>query len=167
MYWPVAKEIWYENISNFSSDSQQGWTEQAKLNILINIGRGQHEEHFCEVILNGLVVQEKMSFKDLSYLELCQSGSPFVPRSRTISEILVQGITRINSVKLFWIWISGSVGDIVLWHFLSRALVAPISSQVESFVQFCYKPSWGTILWNYFDLDQWFRSRFCLKTFLI
>ena len=39
------------------------------------------------------------------------SGSPFVQRSVTICEIFEEGIKRINSVKLFRIRVSGSVGD--------------------------------------------------------
>ena len=44
----------------------------------------------------GPVVQEEMSFKDISYLEVWQP-----PRSvdRTICGILVEGIMRKNSVK--------------------------------------------------------------------
>ena len=47
----------------------------------------------------GLVVQEEMSFKDLSYLELWQ---PFVQRSVAICAILVEGIKRKNSVFVFF-----------------------------------------------------------------
>ena len=39
-------------------------------------------------------------------------------------------------VKLYGIWTSGSKGDIVYRHFLSRALAAPLLSRPESFVQF-------------------------------
>ena len=67
----------------------------------------------------GPVVQEEISFKDISYLELWQplcsvdwkchlnvfliwsSGSPFVWRSVTICATLVEGIKSYNSVKLF------------------------------------------------------------------
>ena len=48
-----------------------------------------------------------MSFKDISYLELCW---PFVQRSKTICAILVEGIMRNNSVNSFLIWASGSDG---------------------------------------------------------
>ena len=44
------------------------------------------------------VVQQEMSFRDISYLELF---GPFVQPSRTICVNLVQGIMRNNSVKLF------------------------------------------------------------------
>ena len=53
----------------------------------------------------GPVVQ-KMSFKDI--LLIFSSGSPFVQRTGTICVILVEGIMRDDSVKLFWIWTSGS-----------------------------------------------------------
>ena len=43
----------------------------AEQNHLCNFGRRHHEQQFCEIILNfGPVVQEAMSFKDISYLEL-------------------------------------------------------------------------------------------------
>ena len=45
----------------------------------------------------GPVVQ-KMSFKDISYLELWQ---PFVQRTETICAILIEGIMRNDSVNLF------------------------------------------------------------------
>ena len=48
-----------------------------------------------------LTGEEEMSFKDISYLELCW---PFVQRSKTICAILVEGIMRNNSVNLFLIW---------------------------------------------------------------
>ena len=51
-----------------------------------------------------------MLFKGISYLELWQ---PFVWPSVTICAILVEGIMRNNSVKLFLIWVSGSGGDVV------------------------------------------------------
>ena len=56
----------------------------------------------------GPVVQEEMSFEDISFLELCQ---PFFQWSGTICAILVKSIMRNNSVKLFRIWTSGSGGD--------------------------------------------------------
>ena len=49
---------------------------------------------------------QKMSFKDI--LLIFSSGSPFVQRTGTICVILVEGIMRDDSVKLFWIWTSGS-----------------------------------------------------------
>ena len=46
-----------------------------------------------------------MSFKDISYLELWRL---FCSAERNHSAILVEGIMRNNSVKLFRIWTSGS-----------------------------------------------------------
>ena len=74
-------------------------------NHLCNFERGHHGEQkkFGQGIMGnnslkifefGPVVQE-MSFRDSSYME------PFVQRSRTICAILVEGIKRNNSVKLF------------------------------------------------------------------
>ena len=55
---------------------------------MCKFGRGYYEEQLCEIILN------------LGFLIL-SSGSYFVQRSRTICAILVEGIMRNNSVKLF------------------------------------------------------------------
>ena len=54
------------------------------------------------------MVQKEMSLKHISYLELYQ----------TICIMLVGGIVRNNSVKLFWIWISDSEGNARLKIFL-------------------------------------------------
>ena len=48
-----------------------------------------------------------MSFKDISKWSV---GGPLVKQSGTICAILVEGIMRNNSVKLFLIWTSGSGG---------------------------------------------------------
>ena len=37
------------------------------------------------------------------------------------------------SIKLFWIWIGGSRGDVIKRYFLSSALVATLLSRVEPF----------------------------------
>ena len=63
-------------------------------NRLCNFGR----KHLRNNFEFGLVVQEEMSFKDISYLELWR---PLFLRSGTICAILVEGIMRNNSVKLF------------------------------------------------------------------
>ena len=57
-------------------------------------------------------------------------------QSKTICSILVEDIMRNSSVKLLWVCTSGS-GDVILRHFLSRALAVPLSSQAEPFVQSC------------------------------
>ena len=44
------------------------------------------------------MVQEELSFKDISYLELC---GPFVRKSGTIGTNFVDGIMRNNSETLF------------------------------------------------------------------
>ena len=46
----------------------------------------------------GPVVQEEMSFKDISYLELWK---PFFQWSRTICVIIVECIMKNNFVKIF------------------------------------------------------------------
>ena len=66
---------------------------------LCNFGRRYHEEQFCEIILNL-----DQWFKRRCCLKtflIWSSGGPFVQGSRTICAILVEGIMRNNSVKLF------------------------------------------------------------------
>ena len=74
----------------------------AERNHLCSFGPGRYEEYFCEIILNyfefGPVVQMEMLFKDISYLKLWW---PFIQWSGTICAILVDGMMRNNSVKLF------------------------------------------------------------------
>ena len=68
-------------------------------NHLCNYSRGYYEEQFCEKKFKFRpVVKEEMPFKDISYLELWQ---PFFQLSKTICVILVSGVMRNNSVKLF------------------------------------------------------------------
>ena len=67
----------------------------ADRNHLCNFDRRHHEEQFCEIILN--LDQSRFRREFL----ICSSGSPFVQRSGTICAILVEGIMRNNSVKLF------------------------------------------------------------------
>ena len=74
-----------------------------------------------------------MPFKDILSRGL---EAPFVQLSKTINAILVVGIIRNNSVKLFCIWTSGLVGNAVNRYLLSRALVVFLFNQAESFVQF-------------------------------
>ena len=47
----------------------------------------------------GPVIQEKVSFKDISYPELCPPP-PYAPQSKTIFASLVEGIMGNISVKL-------------------------------------------------------------------
>ena len=44
MYWPVAKDIRFKDISFFSSGSHV-------VQPFVNFGRGQHEKHICEINL--------------------------------------------------------------------------------------------------------------------
>ena len=53
-----------------------------------------------------------------------------------ICTLLVEGIMRNNSVKLFWIRTSGSGGNAAKRYFLSRALVALLFIRAEPFMQF-------------------------------
>ena len=80
-------------------------------NHLFNFGRGYQKEQFCEIILNLDQWFWRRCLKKIFLI--WSSGSPFVQRSRTICAILVEGNMRNNSVNLFRIWASGSVGDVV------------------------------------------------------
>ena len=55
------------------------------------------------------MVQEEMSFKGISYLELKQ---PFSSAERNYLCNFIESIMRNNPVKLFWIWAGGSGGDV-------------------------------------------------------
>ena len=70
----------------------------AELNHLCSFGREYYEEQFCEIILN---FDEWFRRCLLKIFLIWSSGGLFVQQSRTISAILVEGINRNNSVKLF------------------------------------------------------------------
>ena len=74
-------------------------------------------------------------------LLIWKSGCPPIRWSQTIYAILKEGIIGNIYVKLYEIWTSGSGGDIVYRHFLSRALAAPLFSGLEPFVQYRKKAS--------------------------
>ena len=65
---------------------------------LCNFGRRHYEEQFCEIILN---LDQWFRRSCLKKFLIWSSDSPFVQRSGTICAILVEGIMRNNSVKLF------------------------------------------------------------------
>ena len=67
-------------------------------NHLWNFGRRHHEEKFCEIILN--LDQWFRRRCHLNIFLIWSFGRFFVQQSRTICEILVEGIMRNNSVKL-------------------------------------------------------------------
>ena len=68
-------------------------------NHLCNFGKEHYEEQFCEISLN---LDQWFRGRCLLTIFLLQRfGSPFVQQSRTIGAILVEGIKRNNSVKLF------------------------------------------------------------------
>ena len=71
----------------------------AERNHLCNFGRGYHEEQFCEIILN--LDQWFRRRCILKIFLIWSSGDHFVQPSKTICAILVEGIMRNNSVKLF------------------------------------------------------------------
>ena len=68
-------------------------------NHLCNFGIGYQEEQFCDIILNlGQWFKRRCRLK---IFLIWSSGSSFVQRSGTICAILVEGLMRNNSVKLF------------------------------------------------------------------
>ena len=68
-------------------------------NLLCNIGRRHPEEQPCEMSLNlDQWFRRKCCLK---VFLIWSSSSPFIQRSLTICAILVEGIKRNNSVKLF------------------------------------------------------------------
>ena len=100
---------------------------------MCDFGKGQHEEQFCEIILNS---DQWLRRCGLKRFLIWSSGGPFVQWSQTICAILVEGIMRKSSEEILWIWTSGSKGDVFLRYFLSGALAALLFSGAEPFVQF-------------------------------
>ena len=68
-------------------------------NHLCNFGRGHHDGQFCEIILN--LVKWFRRRHHLKTFLFWSSDRTFVWSSRTICAILVDGIMRNDSVKLF------------------------------------------------------------------
>ena len=75
-----------------------------------------------------------MSLKDISYLELWK------PLCSAKWNLLCNFGRRHQEEQFceffFLIWTSGSGGNVIKQHFLSRALAAPLFSEAEPFVQF-------------------------------
>ena len=81
-------------------------------NHLCNFGRGicYQEEQCFEIILN---LDQLFGRCLLKIFLIWSSVGPFVQHSQTICENSVEGIIKINSVKLFRILASGSGGDVI------------------------------------------------------
>ena len=78
---------------------------------LCNFGRGYPEEQFYKKYFEfGPVVQEEITFERFL---IWSSGSHPAQWSRTIYAIFVKSSVRNNPVNLFFIWTSGSGGDVV------------------------------------------------------
>ena len=74
----------------------------------MHFGRGHYEEYFCEIIFEfGPVVQEMLFEKILS-----TALAAIFLLIETICAILIEGIMRNISVKLFGIWTIG-LGDVI------------------------------------------------------
>ena len=114
----------------------------------------------------------------LKILLIYSSGDSFVQQSRTTCEILVEGIMRNNSVKLFLIWTNGLVHErmsfkgisyLELWWPLCSATRNHLCNfgrrhHEEQFCEIILKEQFCEIIMN---LDQWFRRGCCLKAFII
>ena len=70
----------------------------AEQNHLCNFGRRHHEEQSCEIILN---LDQWFRRRWLKIFIIKSSGNPIVQQSGTICAILIEGIMRNNSVRLF------------------------------------------------------------------
>ena len=73
------------------------------------------------------LVANEISVKDISNFS---SSGHVVQLNCRLWSILVEDIMRNNTVKLFWIWTSGSGEDVFLRIFSSRALVSPLICRV-------------------------------------
>ena len=91
----VQEEMSLKDISNLEVWQSPCSVEQ---NHLWNFGRRHHEEKFCEIILNS---NQWFRRCHLNIFLIWSFGRSFVQQSRTICEILVKGIMRNISVKLF------------------------------------------------------------------
>ena len=83
-----------------------------------------------KISIKGPVVQEEMTFKEISNLEI------WMP----ICAILVSGVLW---GKILWNYFEFGP------DFLSRALAALLFGGVEPFVQFSKREPWGTFMWSY------------------
>ena len=134
-------------------------------NHLCNFGRGHHEEHFCEIILN---LDQWFGWRcHLKTFLILSSGNPCIKTCETVCAILVEGIMRNYFVKLFWIWTSGSEGNVIKRHFLNRALAALCSVERNHLCNFGRRHHEEQFCDIILNLDQWFRRRCRLKIFLI
>ena len=124
----------------------------ADRNHMCNFGRRHHEELFCEIILN--LDQWFRRKRRLKVFLIWSSGSPFVQWSATICAILVMGLMKNNSWKLFWILGQWFMRRFRLKDFLSGALAALMFGGVEPSMQFWKKVSWETFMWSYMKFGQ-------------
>ena len=127
---PVVQEMPFKDISYLEL-----WQPLCSVDWkhLCNIGRRNHEEQSCEIILKfGPVVQEEISFKGISYLEFWQ---PF--RSAEHNHLCNngRGYSEEQFCKLIWN-LSQWYRRYCLKDFLSGALAALLVSGAEPFMHF-------------------------------
>ena len=131
----------------------------AEQNHLGNLCCRYYEEHFCVFcIWTSAWFRRRWRLK-IFYLELWWPSC----LAEDIWTILAQGIMRNISVKFVWIWISGSLGDIVLSYVLSKTLVW----RIETLWAIWQRSLWGTFLWNYFEFRPAVPEIFFLKRFFL
>ena len=104
----VQKKMSYKD-SSYLEHWWPFWS--AEPNDLCNCGRRYQEEQFCENTFNLDQWFRRRYVLKTSFIWI--HGVPFVQWSKSICAISVKSIKRYISVKLFWIWTSGSGGDVV------------------------------------------------------
>ena len=95
------------------------------------------------------------------------SGSPPVKWGRTIYAIWREGIMGTIHMKFYRIWTSGSEGDVIKRHFLSRALKPLCSADRNHLCNFDRRHDEEQFCEIISNLDMWLRKKCCLNVFLI
>ena len=108
------------------------------MNNLCNFGRLYHEEQFCEIIL--ILNQWYRGKSRFNVVLIWISGSTFVQRSVIICAILLEGIQRNNSVKLFclgqWFrchlkaYLSGALDTLLFGAILEESIIGNIHAKL-------------------------------------
>ena len=157
MYWPVAKEIWYDlTIALFLAL------------VAMLFSQAKPSNQFFEGSMRIISIKLLWFWTSGSKIFLIYSSSnSFFGWSKPICAFLVEGIMRYISLKLFWMWISGSVEDVIKRYLSFRALATPVLNLENCLCNFGkshHEESFREIILN---LYQWFRRKCHWKTFLI
>ena len=82
----------------------------AEQNRLDNFAKGSQKKNMCEINLN---LDQRFRRCCLKIFLIYSSVDHIVLRSKTIATLMVESTMRYIYVKLFWVWTSGSGGDVV------------------------------------------------------